>query len=50
MLKTCDDCQAQFDIFEEGHGNEFFVVCGKCWKTEMQRREVGGVFIEEGTK
>jgi hypothetical protein len=48
MLKTCDDCQAEFDIFKEGYGYQFFVVCGKCWTTENKRRELGGVFTRGG--
>ena len=43
MLKTCNDCQNQFDIFQEGYGHEFFVVCGKCWTLELKRRNTGGV-------
>jgi hypothetical protein len=48
MFKTCDDCQAQFDIFQEGHGHQFFVVCGQCWARESKRREIGGVFTRGG--
>jgi hypothetical protein len=49
MIKTCDDCQKQFNIFEEGHGSEFnFVVCGACWSIELKRREIGGVFTRGG--
>ncbi len=45
MIKTCDECQAQFNILEEGYGHQFFVVCGKCWAVELKRREIGGVFV-----
>ena len=45
MIVTCDDCQKNFDIFEEGHGTVFFKVCGKCWGTELKLRAVGGVFV-----
>jgi len=48
MIKTCDDCQSQFDIFKEGYGSQFFVVCGKCWAIETKRRETGGVFTRGG--
>jgi hypothetical protein len=48
MLKTCDECQDQFDIFQEGYGHEFFVVCGKCWSVELKRRTIGGVFSKAG--
>jgi hypothetical protein len=47
MIKTCDDCQKQFNILEEGYGHQFFVVCGKCWGVELKRREIGGVFIQK---
>jgi hypothetical protein len=43
MLKTCDDCQNQFDIFQEGYGHEFFVVCGSCWSLQMKHRTTGGI-------
>jgi hypothetical protein len=36
MIKTCDDCGSQFDIFKEGYGHQFFVVCGKCWAVQKQ--------------
>ena len=48
MIKTCDDCQKQFDINNEGYGHQFFVVCGKCWSVETKRRETGGVFTKGG--
>jgi hypothetical protein len=48
MIKTCDDCQSQFNIFEEGGVYQFFSVCGKCWATEVKRREIGGVFTTGG--
>ena len=47
MIKTCDECQAQFNILEEGYGHQFFVVCGKCWAIELKRREIGGIFVKE---
>jgi len=48
MIKNCDDCGKQFNIFNEGYGHQFFVVCGKCWATEIKRREIGGVFTRGG--
>jgi hypothetical protein len=48
MIQTCDDCQKQFNIHEEGYGHQFFVVCGKCWAVETKRRETGGVFTRGG--
>ena len=49
MIKTCDDCQKEFDIFKEGYGSKFnFVVCGKCWAVELKRRQIGGVFTQGG--
>jgi hypothetical protein len=48
MIKTCDECQTDFNIFQGGFGNQFFVVCDKCWKTELQRRATGGVFAKGG--
>ncbi len=47
MLKTCDDCGKDFDIFTEGYSHQFFIVCGNCWSTEIQRRQIGGVFVKE---
>ena len=47
MLKDCDDCGKSFDIFAEGYGHQFFVVCGACWQTQLTRREIGGVFSRE---
>jgi ssDNA-binding Zn-finger/Zn-ribbon topoisomerase 1 len=44
MFKNCDDCGKSFDIFQEGHGTQFFVVCGNCWDVQIKRREIGGVF------
>ena len=44
MLKNCDDCGKDFDIFAEGMGHQFFTVCGECWKIQLTRREIGGVF------
>jgi predicted nucleic acid-binding Zn ribbon protein len=44
MFKTCDDCGKKFDIFQEGYGHQFFVVCGECWATQMKRRQIGGIF------
>jgi len=47
VIQTCDECQSQFNIFEEGYGSKFnFVLCGKCWATELKRRKIGGVFTE----
>jgi ssDNA-binding Zn-finger/Zn-ribbon topoisomerase 1 len=48
MFKTCDDCGNSFDIFKEGYGHQFFVVCGNCWTIETKRRETGGVFTRGG--
>lgn len=48
MIKTCDDCGTKFDIFKEGYGHQFFVVCGKCWAVETKRRATGGVFTRGG--
>jgi ssDNA-binding Zn-finger/Zn-ribbon topoisomerase 1 len=48
MIKTCDDCGKSFDIFNEGYGHQFFVVCGNCWATETERRQIGGVFTTGG--
>jgi hypothetical protein len=50
VIKTCDECQAQFNILEEGYGHQFFVVCGKCWAVETKRREIGGVFVKGESK
>lgn len=48
MTKTCDECGIDFDIFKEGKGHQFFVVCGKCWEVQAKRREIGGVFTRGG--
>jgi hypothetical protein len=41
MLKNCDNCQSQFDIFNEGYGSEFnYILCGKCWKVESRARGI----------
>jgi hypothetical protein len=47
MLVNCNDCGDSFDIFKEGYGHQFFVVCGECWQTQLERREIGGVFSRE---
>lgn len=47
MKKICDDCGKDFDIFQEGHGHAFFVVCGDCWAQELKKREIGGVWVRE---
>jgi hypothetical protein len=44
MFKNCDECGKAFNVFEEGNGTQFFIVCGSCWSIESQRREIGGVF------
>ena len=44
MLKDCDECGKQFNIFLGGMGNQFFTACGECWAIELKRREIGGVF------
>ena len=39
MLKECDECQASFDVFEEGHASDYnWFLCGKCWIQELARR------------
>jgi hypothetical protein len=48
MIKTCDECGVDFNIFLGGMGNQFFVVCQKCWATELERRQTGGVFTRGG--
>jgi hypothetical protein len=44
MFKKCDECGKSFNVFEEGNGAQFFIVCGSCWAIESQRRQIGGVF------
>ena len=48
MIKTCDECKVDFNIFQGGFGNQFFVVCQDCWATELKRRQTGGVFTRGG--
>ena len=39
MLKDCDMCNSQFDVFEEGNVNKYnTALCGKCWTVEAINR------------
>jgi hypothetical protein len=43
MIKKCDECGIDFDIFAEGKAQQFFIVCGNCWSVELKSRKIGGV-------
>jgi len=48
MFKNCDECRKSFDVFNEGNVSNYSVaLCGNCWKVELKRRELGGVFTRE---
>lgn len=39
MLKTCDNCEAGFNVFNEGNVSIYSVaLCGKCWAIEWKLR------------
>jgi hypothetical protein len=41
MIKDCDFCDKQFDVFDEGNVSQFNVaMCGTCWTAEAKRRGV----------
>jgi hypothetical protein len=41
MLKACDNCEAIFDVFNEGNVSAYSVaLCGKCWATEAKLRGI----------
>jgi hypothetical protein len=41
MLKTCDNCNAGFDVFNEGNVSNYSVaLCGKCWSIEARLRGI----------
>ena len=41
-MYTCDKCQKDFNIFTEGKANSLWIVCGKCWATELRSRNFVG--------
>jgi predicted nucleic acid-binding Zn ribbon protein len=45
MEIICHDCGTVFDVFAEGMSNQYVTACGECWSIELQRREIGGVFV-----
>jgi hypothetical protein len=41
MLKTCDSCNASFDVFNEGNVSDYNVaLCNFCWATEAAIRNI----------
>ena len=41
MLKNCDVCDTQFDVFEEGNVSDYkTALCGKCWIIELTNRGI----------
>jgi len=41
MLKNCDNCGNNFDVFNEGNVSEYSVaLCGKCWAIEARSRGI----------
>jgi hypothetical protein len=41
MLKNCDNCGANFDVFDEGNVSIYYVaLCGKCWTIEATARGI----------
>ena len=41
MLKECDECKVNFDVFLEGHVSDFnWAMCGSCWMQELKKRGI----------
>ena len=41
-MNTCDKCNKDFDIFNEGKAHALFIVCGMCWTLELRARNYAG--------
>ena len=40
MLKNCDSCNKEFNIFNEGRATELNCYwCGNCWTIELNNRK-----------
>jgi hypothetical protein len=43
MIKNCDSCKKEFDIFDEGRATELNCFwCGNCWNIELNNRKNKG--------
>jgi hypothetical protein len=41
MLKTCDICNASFDVFNEGYVSDYNnAFCAACWRLQSRSRGI----------
>jgi hypothetical protein len=41
MTRFCDECNAEFNVINEGYVSEYYSAwCGTCWKVESRRRGI----------